>query len=229
VFEIDDSYIGGVLAFVCAAIAVGSDAQGEVRTRFGRRQGMSILRCWQGYAFIVLWGAFDAILYRIFLSHHDWAERAFNIKVEENLIWTGAVVGFSAILVIRTNLATINGFQIGGELIYTYTRAALIDSLNRRRLRARRAFISEFKPKIKDLASYPNYFSSLEKILFELAEGSDRRAEIEAQLKLLKAEASNPSTPDSRPMAREGITGLVYDYFGADEVNAWARDENFGN
>jgi hypothetical protein len=224
-----DSIAGGCLAFVCAGIAVGSDAQTEVRARFGRRYGTFILRTSQGFLFMLLWGVVDVGFYIAFLYNHDWAKRAFNIEVEQNLIWMGVVVGLSAILIIRTNLATVNGFQIGGELVYTWSRATLIDNLNRARLRARRAFLSPIRPFARNATAYPAYFTSLRAELIGLAAGSDKRAEIEAQLNAIETAITSPHTPDTSATARESITGLVYDYFGPDEVSAWATDSDYGN
>lgn len=221
-----DSVLGGGLALICAALAVGSDAQTEVRARFGRRYGTFILGSWQGAAFILFWGIVDVLFYIAFLYNHDWAKRAFNIEVEQNLVWMGVVVGLSAILIIRTNLASVNGFQIGGELAYSWSRAALIDNLNRARLRARRTFLSPFKAYAKDITAYPNYFASLEAILVALMPGSDKRAEIQAQLDAIK---NGLASPDASPVARESITGLVYDYFGPNEVTTWATESDYGN
>jgi hypothetical protein len=224
-----DAIVGAVLAFICAAIAVGSDAQTEVRARFGRRYGTFILRKFDGYLFILFWGFIDVGFFVAFLYNHDWAKRAFNIEIEQNLIWAGVVVGLSAILIIRTNLATVGGFQIGGEFLYSLSRAALIDRLNRVRVRARRAFIIELKPRIADAAGYPNYFTSLETMLVGLAAGTDKVAEIEGQLNTIKAGVTNPQVPDTSTTAREALTGLTYDYFGPGEVHSWANDTNYGN
>src|SRR5215471_11501347 len=191
-----DSVFGGCLAFICAAIAVGSDAQAEIRSRFGRRYGTFILGAREGYLFILAWGIVDVAFYIAFLFNHDWAKRAFNIEIEPNLLWTGIVVGLSAILIFRTNLATINGFQIGGELLYSFSRAYLIDNLNRARLRARREFLAQYRPYFRNTASYRNYFSSLEKVLKDLSAGSDKSAEIDAQLTGIKAAVAPPGDPD---------------------------------
>lgn len=171
-------------------------------------------------------GAVDVALYFAFLSNHEWAKRAFNVEVEKNLLWTGLVVGLSAVLIIRTNLATVGNFQIGGEYAYTWSRALLIDILNRTRARARRAFITKYRPPCKDVASYPKYFTSLEDTLKTLAQGSDFRAEIEQQLATLR---KNGNDPNADAAAREGLTGLVYDYFGPKEVKSWSEDSDFGN
>lgn len=224
--NITDAVIGGILAFACAAIAVGTDAQTEIRTRFGRRHGTFILNQREGYAFILFWGAVDVVFFVVFLHNHDWAKRAFNIDIEQSLIWAGIVVGLSAILIIRTNLATVGNFQIGGELLYSLSRAFLIDKLNRVRVRARRTFIGGYRPYFKDTQKYPKYFASLEGVLKELAPGSDRSGEIGTQLSTIKAEHQKP---DDSAEAREALTGLMYDYFGPREVKSWADETDYGN
>ena len=224
-----DGIMGGGLAFICAAIAVGSDAQTEVRAKLGRLYGTSILRTWQGYLFIVFWGIVDVCFYIAFLYNHDWAKRAFNVEVENNLIWFGIIVGLSAILIIRTNLATVGGFQIGGEFLYTLSRATLVDRLNRVRFRARWAFLANVRPSIVNTQQYPTYFLSLQTFLIGLAIGTDKRAEIESQLNSIKSGVSNRNTPDASAKARESLTGLMYDYFGPAEFQSWASDSDYGN
>ncbi len=142
---IPDSVFGGVIAFLCAAFAVGFDAQTEVGGQLGRRYGTSILRAWPAYVFIIGWGSVDVGFYVAFLFNHDWAERAFNVHVEQNLLLTGVVVGLSAVAIVRTNLATVGSFQIGGEYFYVWSRSFLIDSLNRRRVQARDAFLRHYR------------------------------------------------------------------------------------
>jgi hypothetical protein len=224
-----DVILGALIAFACAAIAVGLDAQTEARVRLGRLYGTSILRTWPGFIFIIVWGIVDVGFFVAFLFNHDWAKRAFNVDVEQNLVWTGVVVGFSAVLIIRTNLGTVGSFQIGGELAYSWSRSVLIDWLNRSRARARRAFLTRYRPNCRNVATYGSYFTSLEGALNGLATGSAQRTDIEKQLAAIKATVANPHTPDDTPAAREDLTGLVYDYFGPKEVNAWAEESDYGN
>jgi hypothetical protein len=224
-----ESVLAAAIAFVCAAVAVGFDAQTEVRTRLGRLYGTSILRTLPGFVFIIFWGVVDVVIFVVFLFNHDWAKRAFNIEIEQNLAWTGLVVGLSAVLIIRTNLATVGSFQVGGELAYSLSRASLIDWLNRARGRARRSFLGRYRTICKDTAGKPNYFTSLERVLVDLALGSEQRGEIEKQLAKIKATVPNPQSPDAVAIAREDLTALVYDYFGPTEVDRWGVEFDYGN
>jgi hypothetical protein len=198
---IADKTLGCIIAFLCAAIAVGADAQTEVRTRFGQLYDTSIFRTWPAYVFIIGWGMVDVSFFLAFLSNHDWAKRAFGIDVEDNLLWMGVVVGFSAVLIIRTNLATVGSVQIGGEYVYVWTRSFLIDRLNRRRARRRREFLIRFRPFCNDVAAYPKYFISLQQTLTNLAKGSAQGTEI---MKQLTAITANPQSDPTAPRGPDG-------------------------
>jgi hypothetical protein len=223
-----ESVLGALIAFICAAFAVGLDAQTEIATRLGRLYGTSILRTLPGFLFIIGWGAVDVVFYLVFLFNHDWANRAFNITVSDNLLWTGVVVGFSAVLIIRTNLGKIGSVEVGGEFAYSRSRAELINRLNLSRARARRNFLRRYRQICEDVAQYPSYFSALEKFLVEAVRGNEQRTEIEQQLVKIKEGLAEPTTPDTAPQAREDITGVVYDYFGPKELDEWARESDYG-
>jgi hypothetical protein len=224
---IADTILGGIIAFLCAAVAVGTDAQTEVRARFGRLYGTSILRTWAAYVFVIGWGIVNVCFYVVFLFNHEWAKRAFNVEVDQNLPWTGLIVGFSAVLLIRTNLATVGSVQIGGEYVYTWSRSFLIDRLNRARARMRLAFLQPHRRFCRDITSYPNYFRSLETdALMPLAAGSAQREEILTQLAAIKASVADHEKDGD---AREDLTKLVYDYFGPADVESWATATDHGN
>jgi hypothetical protein len=217
---------GAAIAFFSAAVAVGTDAQNEMKARLGTMHGTSVPLTRAGIAFIAFWGAVDVACYLLFLHNHEWAKRAFQIDVEENLLWTGLIVGLSAVLIFRTNLATVGSFQVGGELAYTFTRSILVDRLNRRRTRMRRAFVSKASTYFNDLSGYPRFFTSLEATLLSLSAGSLQKAVIEDQLKRLRGATD---APNGDVAARESITGLIYDYFGPKEFDDWVKDSQAGN
>ena len=219
------SFFGGVFAFICAAIAVGSDAQSEVNTRLGRIRGTNIVS-WPGVAFVVFWGLADVAFYVAFLFNHEWAKKAFDIEIEKNLLWSGMVVGLSAVLIFRTNLATVGSVQVGGEWLYTTTRAYLIDALNRKRSRHRYAFLNTHKPFYNDCKKYPAYFTALHGKILDLAIGSPHKSEIETALD--KTKTSGSEQPDTDVAVRMNVTGVAYDYFGAKEFEDWAA-QTFGN
>lgn len=216
---------GAAVAFLCAAVAVGADAQTELKTRFGGGvHGTSILASVPGIFFLVFWGLVDSIFFVVFLNNHEWAKRAFNIEVEDNVLMTGAVVGLSAILIIRTNLATVGSVQLGGELAYSWSRSFLIDRLNRKRVTDRSSFLRRYRASCYDLATYPKYLASLGDRLTDLAGGNANQAKIKEELTKITAEATGEPG-----RARENLTKLVYDYFGPKVVDTWADDESFGN
>jgi hypothetical protein len=137
------------------------------------------------------------------------------------------VVGFSAVLLIRTNLATGGSVQIGGEYVYTWSRSLLIDRLNRARARMRLALLQPHRRFCRDITSYPNYFRSLESdALTPVAAGSAQRDEILTQLATIKASVANHEKDGD---AREDLTKLVYDYFGPADVESWATTTDHGN
>ena len=216
---------GASIAFLCATIAVGANAQTEVKARFGSGlHGTSILLSKPGLLFLAFWGLVDAVFFMVFVNNHDWAKRAFNIEVEDNVLMTVAVVGLSAILIIRTNLATVGSVQLGGELVYSWSRSYLIDQLNRKRVSDRRAFMQRYRSYYRDVAGYPNYLVSLGNTLTNLAGGSANAAKIKEDFAKLKTEAAANAIE-----SRESLTGLVYDYFGPKAVDDWAKVEDYGN
>lgn len=222
-----DEIIGTLIAFSCAVIAVGADAQTEVRARFGTGlRGTAVVATLPGIGFLVFWGLVDAVLFVIFLGHKAWAKTAFNISVEENVVFTGIVVGLSAMLIIRTNLMTVGSIQVGGELAYTWSRSFLIDRLNRKRVADRQRFMRQYRPTCRNIAAYPKYFSSLEAVLIPLANGSPAKDRILGQLSDIKRGLADANLDAS---ARESLTGLAYDYFGPEIVDDWAKDEDHGN
>src|SRR3954466_705940 len=93
---------GSAIALACAVIAVGTDLQDSVTGRLGALANTSVLQCWQGWASLLGWGAFDAAMFHLVLLNPVWASETFHFKVDDNLAWTGLVVGVSAIVIIRS-------------------------------------------------------------------------------------------------------------------------------
>jgi hypothetical protein len=186
------------------------------------------LKDWPGWVFILVWGVVVAVLFRVFLRHHDWAQRAFNVEIGDNLLAAGFVVGLSAILLIRTNLATIGSVQVGGEYAYTASRAFLIDPLNRKRVKARKAFLRRHQEACADAGTYPRLFGEAETHLGALAMGSPHQATLQSELANLRqsVQASDPNTDSA---ARRSVIGLFYDYFGPKEVDDWVNSTRYGN
>jgi hypothetical protein len=222
---VNDAVLGGLIAFGFAALAVGTDAQSEMRSRFGGRHGTFAPSTGPGLVFIIWWSLVDLAFYIWFLKHHDWAKRAFNVDVEKGTILTGLAVGVSAVLIIRTKLATYNSIPVGFDAFYEWTRSILIDQLNRKRVRMRRTFLGKFKAPCNDIEGLPKYFTSAEKTLKELAAGKAQQAEIQSVMATIR---SSVGEPDRSSVAREDLTGLFYDYFGPEEVEKWATDTDHG-
>ncbi len=226
-----EGFLGGFIAFICAAIAIGTDAQTEVRTRFGRVYGTSVFRSLWGYLFIIGWGLINVGFYVAFLYKHDWAQRAFNIDVDKNLLWTGLVVGLSAVLIIRTNLATVGSIQVGGEWAYLWSRSFLIVRLNSKRVQSRREFLTRpghghQTPCHRDLTGFPAYFDALEDELKSHAKALPQEADILQQLKTIRGTKANPNKDST---ARKDLTALFYDYLGPTLFDSWAASTDCGN
>ncbi len=96
---------GTVVAFCCAFIAIAVDLQTAVKAELGGLADTSVLLCRWGWIIAVGWGGFDAVMFLVVEDHRQWASGTFGFKVDDNQLWTGLVVGVSAILVIRSKIA----------------------------------------------------------------------------------------------------------------------------
>ena len=110
--------LGTAIAFSCGLVAIGVDLQDSVTARLGALANTSILQSWQGWAGLLGWGAFNAAMFQVVLLNPSWASQTFNFKVDDNLAWTGLLVGLSAIIIIRSKLTKVGNVEWGVEWLY---------------------------------------------------------------------------------------------------------------
>jgi hypothetical protein len=224
--------LGTLIAFACAVVAVAIDLQDAVRARMGGFANTSVLLCWQGWLALGFWGLFDAIMYHVILHNKEWASRTFGFTVEENLLWTGLAVGLSAVIVIRSKLAKIGNVEIGGEFAYLWSRAKVLDAVNRRRIdKKQKCQGGKTKDAIADIVAYRTLFTDLEVHLRELARGRpDISAAVISQIDDLRKTYIKTGDPDpdktinENKRAREYLVNIALDYFGHRDFRRWTKD-----
>jgi hypothetical protein len=77
--------LGTTIALATALIAIGIDLQDAVTTRLGVLANTSILQCWQGWASLLGWGAFNVTMFQIVLLDPKWASETFHFEVDTSL------------------------------------------------------------------------------------------------------------------------------------------------
>ena len=222
---------GTIIAFACAAVAVAVDLQDTVRARMGGFANTSVLLCWQGWLTLCAWGLFDAVMYHIILNNKEWASSTFGFRVDLNPLWTGLAVGLSAVIVIRSKLAKIGTFEIGGEFAYLWSRARVLDAVNKRRIdKKQQCQGGKTKEAIADIAAFPTLFTDLEAHLRDLATGRpDISAAVVSEIDdlrktYIKAGDANPDkTINGTDRARSYLVNIALDYFGHRDFRKWAK------
>jgi hypothetical protein len=116
-------FLGSLIALACALIAIGIDLQDAVTARLGVLANTSILQCWQGWACLLGWGAFNVAMFQIVLLYPKWASETFHFEVGNNLASTGLLVGVSAMIIIRSKLMKVNNIEWGVEWLYLWSSA----------------------------------------------------------------------------------------------------------
>lgn len=227
---------GTVVAFCCAFIAVAVDLQTAVKAELGGLADTSVLLCRWGRIIAVGWGGFDAVMFLVVEDHRQWASGAFGFKVDENHVWTGRVVGVSAILIIRSKLAKVGSVEVGGEWAYLWSRAKVIDAVNRRRVAIKDDWRRRFAPAVRNIDRYPELFTDLESRLLDLLAGRPGiRAAVTAQLSELRrqhvppGDAAPDRTINETVRARSHLVSVALDYFGYTEIESWARQHGVTN
>jgi hypothetical protein len=222
-------FTGTLIAFACAVIAVAIDLQDAVKAQLGALANTSILGCWQGWVSIIGWGIFDAAMYHMILNNKEWATSTFGFRVDQNLLWTGLVVGISAIVVIRSKLAKVGSVEVGGEWVYLWTRAKVLNAVNKRRVNIKQVWQSRFRRAVNDVAGSPTFFTDLETRFVSLLLGRpDITSAVLAQIADLRKQyvpAGDPNADDTinaNPRARAYLVNVGLDYFGPAELLQWA-------
>lgn len=217
-------FAGSAVAFGLAAVAVGFDVQDTVRARLGELANTSVLMTWQGWAVLFGWGLFDALLYFYIINNPQWATNTFNFDVAGNKVWAGAVVGVSAVLIIRSKLAKIGSVELGGEFAYLWSRAYVLDAVNGVRVQKRIENEKQYASAARDISKYPSLYTELAAWIDDRSKGKSEaaRALIMAQMSEIKRQAKpSPADADQDPNARKYLFGLAIDYFKPAEIEAW--------
>lgn len=216
---------GALVAFVFACISVATDLQDELhRVAKGPRTGTQVLGSKYAVVFVIGWGAVGVVAYCVAQGFPEWFEKAFSLKLDKNNLLTGLLIGASTVVIIRSNLITVAKMPIGGEFFYSLTRARVVFVMNKRRgaqradfLRAQRAYA--------DIQAYPNYFTKMEAHIALIGPPLPTFGSMTTEIASIKAASR---TPDGDVGARQSLTGLMYDYFGAEEVLAWGNQDDWG-
>lgn len=221
--------LGLVIAGAVGAVAVLVDFYSEVSARFSavtvRRAGIAI---WPPALtfFLVSWSLVCVGFAWFIFTSPGWAERAFNIKIDENLTEAGFVIGCSAMLLIRSQLGKVGNFNLGFEFPYALTRDIVIEEWHKRRMDARDRLLGEERIFQRDAATYPQYGQSLHVFLRSRADALAPALKDTALRELQSIEAKGDL---EGPPSRKALAGFAIDYFGAGQLAAWATDKNRGN
>jgi hypothetical protein len=167
----------------------------------------------------------------VILNNKEWASNTFGFKVDQNLLLTGLAVGLSAVFVIRSKLAKVGTVEIGGEFAYLWSRAKVLDAVNKRRIRKKNQCLGgKVTEAIADTKKLPTLFTDLEQHLRELARGRpDISATVISQIDDLRKTYIKTNDPDpgktmnETERAREYLVKIALDYFGDREFKRWAE------
>jgi hypothetical protein len=229
------SFVAGTsIALICGLIAIGSDLQGNVTARLGALANTSVVRCREGVACLVGWGAFNVAMFQIVLLYPVWASETFHFQVGDNLLGTGLLVGVSAVIIIRSKLTKVNNIEWGGEWLYLWSGARVLDAVNRRRVAIKQKLEAAFAPHVANIAGLPTFFTDLETHVNSLLPGlpTELQTDVNKELQQLKtsfvpAGSPNPANVlDKDATARKVLVSVVIDYLGDDELKSWATSKH---
>ncbi|MCP3413597.1 hypothetical protein NLM16_05735 [Bradyrhizobium brasilense] len=217
---------GTLIALGCALIAIGIDLQNAVTARLGVLANTSILQCWQGWACLLGWGAFNVAMFQIVLLYPQWASETFHFEVGSNLLSAGVLVGVSAMIIIRSKLMKVNNIEWGVEWLYLWSSAQSLSAVNRKRIATKSAWESKFRPYVTDLAKYPNFFTDLETHLVNFLRGCppNLQAALQQEFSQLRATYIPPGSPtpdaiiNASVPARRYLVSAVLDHLGHGEI-----------
>lgn len=218
-----DRAVGVLITFLLAVIAIGIDLQTAIRERLGRLANTSAAQVCLGRAAPVLWGMVVAIVYLAVLAFPEWASHTFGFDVQKNELVMAGIVGVSAVLIIRSKFTKLGNLEIGFEAAYLWSRAKVLNSVNKMQAYQRETCINTYHDIVRDTANYPRYFTQLRDRMLLLLRG---RPDIEAAVReqIGQLERLNATVPADRDAdAREFLTGVFIDYFGARDFDGWAR------
>jgi hypothetical protein len=173
-------------------------------------------------------------MFHIVLLYPTWASETFHFQVGENLLWTGLLVGVSAVIIIRSKLTKVNNIEWGGEWLYLWSGARVLDAVNRRRITIKQALEAKFAPHIRNLTTLPTFFTDLETHVNLLLPGLDpeTRNAINKEIQQLRASfipTGSPNPDDvvnGNAIARKVLVSVVIDYLGDRELKEWAASKS---
>jgi hypothetical protein len=218
--------LGTSIALLCALIAIGIGLQDAVTTRLGVLANTSILQCWQGWATLLGWGAFNVTMFQIVLLDPKWASETFHFEVGNNLASTGLLVGVSAMIIIRSKLMKVNNIEWGVEWLYLWSSAQCLGAVNRKRLATKSRWESKFQPYVTNLERYRNFFTGLETYLVNILKGSSPKVQDALQQEFAQLRATYISPGDLTPddtinasvFARRDLVSAVLDHLGYADI-----------
>ncbi len=217
---------GGAISFLFACISIGKDLRDELhRVAQGPRTGTSVFGDEYAWLFMIGWGCVGIAAYCIAENDREWFEKAFNLKLDNNNLIAGLAIGASAVVIIRSNLITVANMPIGGEFFYSFTRARVVFTMNKRRGLVRADFLKDKDKYSLDLKAYPNYFTKMDQYIATIGPPLPTYGSITTEIASIKA---GSKTPDQDATSRASLTGVMYDYFGPSEVETWGQRDNWG-
>jgi hypothetical protein len=170
-------------------------------------------------------------MYHVILNNKEWATSTFGFQVDKSLIWTALVVGISAIIIIRSKLAKVGNFEIGGEWAYLWSRARVLNAVNKQRIKRKGIWQEKFRLAAVDVNKYQTFFTDLEQHLKDILTGRpDISTAVQAQLDQLREEYSG-KTPNqdaavnASEKAREYLISVALDYLGHKDIVDWANQK----
>jgi hypothetical protein len=178
-----------------------------------------------GYFWVVGGGCVGVVAYWVAQCYPEWFAKAFNLKLDQNCLLAGLLIGASTVIIIKSNLITLAKMPIGGEYIHSLTRARVVFVMNKRRGLARQDFLQKQKKYTGDTTQYPHYFTKMETYINSVAPPLPTYGSLTTEITNIK---SGPQTPDNDVTAREALTGVMYDYLGPKEVDAWGQRDGWG-
>lgn len=222
--------LGTMVALGCALIAIGIDLQASVSSRLGALANTSILQSWQGWACLIGWGMFCVVMFQIAQLYPDWASETLHFKVNDNLMSTGLIVGISALVIIRSKLTKVNEIEWGGEWLYLWSSAQVLDAVNRRRVYVKREWETKLDPYVSNLVGQPTLFTDLENYITPLLAGWAPKTQTAVTTELSRLRGTYIKQGDPNPdatinqsvPARRYLISAILDHLGNAEIQNFA-------
>jgi hypothetical protein len=216
--------IGAIAAFLVAFVVAAFDCHNNVRATL-RGATIPVYRIPVSYLVWVLCGAaaIGAFIFSIATGPENWVSQALSLGTTHNIA-RGFAVGAAVLVLIRSKVLTAGGSDIGGEYFYNLGRAAILQSVSRRRARDRANFLRD------DTIGRMMSIAEFEMQLIEFVNGY-MEAETESVRKMLadqfrQVQTSKPVGDPVRTDAAwqryyRSLAGVAVDYCGVAEISRW--------